>query len=359
MQRITNERLERLKAALPADVDGMLVSCETNIRYLCGFDYTDGYAVVTRGKSYVLADFRYIEAAREESGEGWEVVLLTGNRQNLISSLFDENGAKRIAFEDTNVTVSSFEGMKKNYPSYEWVPAGNVIERLREYKDDSEIDTIIAAQRIAEQAFDHILGYINPDRTETDVALELEFYMRSHGASGSAFDVIAASGSASSRPHAVPRKCRLEKGFITMDFGAVINGYRSDMTRTVCLGKADDEMKRMYSTCLEAQLAALEIMNEGVKLAECDKVARDIIDNAGYKGCFGHSLGHGVGLYIHEAPGVHGGAGEKLLTRGHVVTCEPGIYVEGKYGVRIEDMVVCSSRGAENITKAPKQLIEL
>ena len=180
--------------------------------------------------------------------------------------------------------------------------------------------------------------------------------MRSHGAEGSAFDVIAISGSNSSRPHGVPRECRLEKGFITMDYGAVYNGYLSDMTRTVCLGKADDEMKKVYSTVLEAQKIALEKMQMGADLGVCNAEIHEYIDNAGYKGCFGHSLGHGVGMYIHEAPGYSKGT---PIVTGHVLTCEPGIYIEGRYGVRIEDMVIGRADRTEDITRCEKKLIEL
>ncbi|MBR2986659.1 MAG: M24 family metallopeptidase, partial [Clostridia bacterium] len=197
-----------------------------------------------------------------------------------------------------------------------------------------------------------------PDKTEIDVALELEFYMRSHGAEDKSFDTIAVSGSASSLPHGVPRNVKLEKGFFTMDFGALYEGYCSDMTRTVVLGKADDEMKKIYNTVLTAQLAAIEKLAVGVTGKETDKVARDIIYGAGYEGCFGHGLGHGVGMDIHEAPS-NSAAGIKPFEIGHVITVEPGIYIEGKYGVRIEDMVVFRDGSVEDITKCPKNLIEL
>ena len=238
------------------------------------------------------------------------------------------------------------------------IPSGGVIEKLRICKDIDEINTIIAAQRIAEAAFDHILGYINPERTELDIALELEFFMRSHGAKSTSFDTIAVSGSASSRPHGVPRPVKIEKGFLTMDFGALYKGYCSDMTRTVCIGDPTDEMRRVYDTVLSAQLNALDAYAVGKTGHELDAVARKIIYNAGYEGCFGHGLGHGVGMDIHEAPRVR----ENHFTPmevGHVVTCEPGIYLEGKYGVRIEDMVVFTESGAVNITHSPKDLIIL
>ena len=202
---------------------------------------------------------------------------------------------------------------------------------------------------------------ITPDRTEIEVALELEFFMRAHGSEGTAFETIAVSGTNSSRPHGTPRDVKLEKGFFTMDFGARVDGYCSDMTRTVVIGKADEEMKRLYNTVLLAQTSAIDALRAGMKCFDADKVARDIIENAGYKGCFGHSLGHGVGLFIHETPRLSPASAEsELLLPGHVVTVEPGIYIEGKYGCRIEDMVTVLADGTiHDFTQSPKELIEL
>lgn len=352
-------RKDKLIGAMPESMDGILVTSELNIRWLCGFPYTDGYILVTRHKSYVITDFRYIEAAKAQVGPGFEIVMMQGSTAALITSLLEENGVKTLGFEDEEMSCAVFSRMQKNYPGVEFAPIGSLIADQREYKDESELADITAAQRIAEAAFDHILGYITPERTEQEVALELEYFMRQKGASGTSFETIAVSGSASSRPHGVPRDCKLEKGFLTMDFGALYNGYCSDMTRTVCIGRADDEMKRLYQTVLNAQLAAIDFIAPGVKCADCDKVARDIIDGAGYKGCFGHSLGHGVGMFIHESPRLSSGAGDKVLGKGHVVTVEPGIYLEGKYGVRIEDMMYIGDTDATLITNCPKQLIEL
>ena len=198
--------------------------------------------------------------------------------------------------------------------------------------------------------------------TEIEVALELEFFMRRQGANGLAFDTIAVSGSASSLPHGVPRACKLEKGFLTMDFGARVGGYCSDMTRTIVIGKADAEIKKLYHTVLSAQLAALDAAKEGASCAGLDKIARDIIDaNDCYKGAFGHSLGHGVGLLVHENPRLSPKASkDDRLQRGNVVTFEPGIYLESKYGCRIEDMVAIRPDGTvHNFTRSTKELIEL
>ena len=352
-------RIEKLRAALPAGSDGILVTDEINQRYLTDFAYTDGYVLVTKTAALLLCDFRYIEAAKAKAAEGIEVRMFEGARSEWMPRIMDEFEVRTIAYEDETLPCAALEGLKNTLPGREFIPAGTLLSDLREFKDEGEIEKLIAAQRVAEKALEHILTYINPDRTEIDVALELEFFMRAHGAQSTSFSTIAVSGSASSLPHGEPRPVKLEKGFLTMDFGALKDGYCSDMTRTVVIGKADEEMKRIYNTVLTAQTEAFNALHEGILGCEADKVARDIIYDAGYTGCFGHGLGHGVGMYIHEEPRLSM-AGKKALRRGHVVTDEPGIYIEGKYGCRIEDMIVFHNDGRiEDITLAPHELIEL
>ncbi len=352
-------RLEKLRAALPKDCDGIIVTDEINQRYLTGFAYTDGYVIVTRTAALLMCDFRYIEAAKAKADPAFEVRMFEGRRSEWMPRLADEFEIKAVAYEDETLSCAGLEGLKTTLPGREFVPAGPLLSDLREFKDEGEIEKIIAAQRVAEAALEHIMGYINPDRTEIDVALELEFFMRSHGAQTTSFSTIAVSGSASSLPHGEPRPVKLEKGFLTMDFGALKDGYCSDMTRNVVIGKADAEMRRIYDTVLTAQTEAFRAIREGALGREIDKVARDIIYGAGYEGCFGHGLGHGVGMYIHEEPRLSP-MGNKALRRGHVVTDEPGIYIEGKYGCRIEDMIVIHEDGrVEDVTLAPHELIEL
>ncbi len=352
-----NMHLQKTVNALPEGMDALLISNCRNQRWITGFNFEDGYVLVTRKNSYLLTDSRYIEAAEKEA-QGVTVLQMTGKRSDMFKGLLEENGVKTVGFEDTWTSVATYENLKKTFSGFEVIPAGRLLENLRELKDEHEIDMIISAQRIAEKAFEHILGFINPDRTEQEVALELEFFMRSLGAESTSFPTIAVSGSASALPHGVPRPVKLEKGFFTMDYGALYNGYCSDMTRTVVIGKADDDMKLLYNTVLTAQTAAEEAIAEGVTGAQLDKIARDIIDSTKFKGCFGHSLGHGVGMYIHEAPGVSGGNTQKMQ-KGHVITIEPGIYVKGQYGCRIEDMAAFREGGPEILTKCPKHLIEL
>lgn len=348
---------EKLIASFPEDIDAIVVTHAKNQRYLTGFDFSDGYVIVTRERCACFTDFRYIEAAKAQVDPEYEVIMFSrGKLSELMTSFLRKNHATKIGFESATLPYDSLSMLSRLLPGYKLVSVGGLIEKLRIFKAPDEVEKIIKAQRIAEKAFDHILGYITPDVTEIDVALELEFFMRKNGADGIAFQTIAVSGSASSMPHGVPRNVKLEKGFLTMDYGASVDGYCSDMTRTIVLGKADSEMKKLYSTVLYAQTQALSIYRAGIFGSDADKVARDIISSASYEGCFGHSLGHGLGMDIHEAPRV---AGSDILAVGHVVTCEPGIYLEGKYGCRIEDMVYISENGPVNLTNCPKELIEI
>lgn len=357
-------RIKKFCAALEeSGSDGAIISSGLNQRYLSGFDYTDGYIFATPSKAYLLADFRYIEAARREvSSEDFEIIMPEGSMLIELASLIEENSAGTVLIEESALSCASFSRFSEAFGKVKLAGgASGIIDRMRETKDDDELVLIGEAQKITDAAFSHILDVMTPDMTEIDVALELEFFMRRNGAEGVAFDTIAVSGSASSMPHGVPRNVKLQRGFLTMDFGAKHKGYCSDMTRTVVIGKADADMKKLYNTVLEAQLAALDYLAEGVECRLADKRARDIINSAGYEGCFGHSLGHGVGMYIHEAPRLAQSAPSgKRLCRGNVVTVEPGIYLSGKYGCRIEDMVAVDNQGKiKNFTKSKKELIEL
>lgn len=349
-------RLEKLLGILPDGIDALLVTNPKNQRYLTGFDFQDGLVLVTRKKSYVVTDFRYIEAAKKEVRPEFSIVVFTDDRTSLLMSLLDGQGS--VGYEDASLTVEELANYRAILPECKLSGVGRLIESLRITKDNDEIEAMIRAQRIAEKAFEHILSFITPDRTEKEVALELEFTMRRLGASSTSFNTIAVSGKKSSLPHGVPEDIKLSKGFFTLDFGAVVDGYCSDMTRTIVLGKATPDMKHVYETVLAAQTAALEAFDFGKTGYEIDKVARDLIYANGYEGCFGHGLGHGVGMDIHEAPRVRYDC-HTLLAQGHVVTCEPGIYIEGKYGCRIEDMVYISENGPTNLTNCPKELIEI
>lgn len=354
------ERIKRFRARLlEAGVQSAIITSEVAQSYLTGFDFSDGYVVVTEGKCYLVTDFRYVEAAKDEVFDGVEVVLAKKGTFSTATDIILSENCKKLAFEEKNVSFSEYERLKKVLSEVELIPlASETLSSLMAIKDEDEILKIAEAQEITDRAFTHILSVIDRNMTEIDVALELEYFMKKEGADGLAFDIISVSGNASAMPHGVPRNKKLEAGFLTMDFGAKKGGYASDMTRTVVLGKADGEMRRLYDTVLLAQETALSILCAGVECSFADKTARDIIDKAGYEGLFGHSLGHGVGRYIHEAPSLSSRSNE-VLKAGNIVTVEPGIYIEGKYGLRIEDMVEITENGIRNFTKSPKELIEL
>ena len=344
--------------------DAAIISCEISQRYLSGFAYSDGYLLVTKEKNYLITDFRYEEAAKKEADPAFEIVCPPTGAPLAMAGYLADEGAVNVAVEEKTLALATFDRLKSVMPDAKLTPgASEILDELRICKDADELDTIARAQKITDDAFAHILKVLTPNMTEVEVALELEFFMRRSGAEDISFETIAVSGSASSLPHGVPRRQKLERGFLTMDFGARVDGYCADMTRTVVLGRADEEMKKLYNTVLFAQLAALDAAKEGFSCRELDKIARDIIDNNGYKGRFGHSLGHGVGMYVHEAPNLSQSprtAPGTVLQRGNVVNFEPGIYISGKYGCRIEDMAAIDLDGSlRNFTASPKELIEL
>ena len=358
-------QLKRLQAKMrERGVEGILLSSTLNQRYITNFNYDDGYVVVFQNKAYVLTDFRFIEAANAQiNHEDFEILTPKGHLRH-VAALAQENGVKTVLVEESELSLeylSLFEKAAEGKVNYIG-GASSILTEMRMVKTADELAKMAEAQRITDAAFSHILEYIRPDMTEIDVALELEFFMRKNGAERTSFDTIAVSGTASSMPHGVPRNVKLEKGFLTMDFGCVYEGYCSDMTRTVCIGKADEKIKRVYYTVLKAQKDALDAAAAGERgCFRLDEIERDVIYGAGYEGRFGLSLGHGVGMFIHESPRLAPGvdSGVKLVT-GNVVTFEPGIYIPGTYGCRIEDMAAITDDGILNFTKSAKdELIEL
>ncbi len=352
-----------LEAMKDAGMEAAIVTSEINQRYLTGFAFTDGYVLVTPARSYLITDFRYVEAAHACPGaKGFEILTPKDGMLSEIAALLARAGVGSVAVEEATLSLADFDRIRDRLPGLTITQnASALIDGLRLLKDEGEIATMQRAQDLTDAAFTHILGWITPDKTEVEVALELEFFMRSHGAESVAFDTIAVSGTASSMPHGVPRPVKLEKGFLTMDYGARVDGYCSDMTRTIVIGKADEDMRRLYTTVLRAQTEALAACREGAGCRALDRIARDIIEDAGYHGAFGHSLGHGAGMYIHESPRLSPAAPEdSVLARGHVVTFEPGIYLAGKYGCRIEDMVAVLPDGTvHDFAHSPKELIEI
>ncbi len=352
-------RYQTLLSRIPEEIDAVIVSSPKNAHYLSGFAFHDGYLLLTRKAAVLLTDSRYLESAEKEANAEFVVTTMKDGLALTCKPYLDEVGAKTIGYEEFFLTVHDLDVLKKRFADYTLAPIGTVIEDLRVFKDEEELSKIVSAQRIAEGALAHLLTMMTPNMTEIEVAAELEYAMRKGGAQGTSFDTIAVSGSMSAVPHGVPRNVKLEKGFLTMDFGAMYDGYCSDMTRTVCLGKADAEMKKVYETVLCAQKAAIEAATLGCDLGGLDEIARSIIAGAGYGEYFGHGLGHGVGMFIHERPSVSRAGKGTPFTAGHVITIEPGIYLPGRWGVRIEDMMVGHADSTEDITRAPKELIEL
>ncbi|MBR2453430.1 MAG: aminopeptidase P family protein [Clostridia bacterium] len=351
------KRLTKLRAAMAeAECEAILITEPMNQTWLCGFEYHDGYMLVTHKNAYIITDSRYTEAARANTSDSFTVTV-SATPATVEKLLCDEGVKGALFFEDRYLSYASAKRLEDGV-NRRIIASGGMLDSLREFKDESEFAAIRKAQELTDMAFEHILEVLDPEMTETDVAVELEFFLRKHGASGKSFDFITVSGEASSLPHGEPKDRKLRRGFLTMDFGCIYNGYCSDMTRTVCLGKADDEMKKLYNTVLEAQTAALDAITDGMLCRDVDRIAREIIEKE-YAGKFGHGLGHGVGKFIHEAPRLSPMAGDTVLCPGHVVTVEPGIYLEGKYGCRIEDMVFITPGGKECITHSKKELIEL
>lgn len=338
-------------------IDAFLCYDELNQKYLSGFAFTDGALLITPSRTVMITDFRYLEHAQKEAYSCFEVVT-PRDRTAFITDALCSEGARTVGLEGGFLPFATLQLLKERYPDFTFVDIGNTVEVLRQIKTEEEISFMQRAQDITDLAFSHILKVLTPNMTEIDVAAELEYVMRKNGASGLAFDTIAVSGDASALPHGTPRNVKLKNGFLTMDFGAKFNGYCSDMTRTVVIGRATSEIKSVYNTVLSAQLAALDFLHAGADCAEADKVARDIIDKD-YKGTFGHSLGHAVGLFIHESPSLSAKSAGRALRVGEVVTVEPGIYLSGKYGCRIEDMVAIREDGVYNFTHSPKDLIEI
>ena len=355
-----NQRVEMLRRMMAEkSIDAALVTGLYNVRYFTGFTGDESMALIDKDHCVFLTDFRYTEQAERECLGFTVIEPEAAVPFATVDKLCEEWGVIRLWVEEEDISWERYAKMHTAMDGIDIVPNEGAIKSIREVKEAGEIDAIRKAQEIAELGFDYMLDFIEPGMTEREVALELEFFTRREGSEGMAFPSIIAAGPHGAMPHAQLSDQVIGDGdMIVMDFGCVWQGYHSDMTRTVAMGKATDEMKTVYDIVRKAQQAALEGLRDGVGEVEGDKIARDIIGNAGYGKQFGHGLGHGVGLEIHEEPRLSPLA-KGTLTEGMVVTVEPGIYLPGKFGVRIEDFVVIKQDGVENLTKAPKELIEL
>jgi len=354
------EKLQQMITSGDAEA-AALVHFENSRRYFTHFPSSDGVLFVTAGAVYLLVDFRYGEAAQKRA-KNCEVICFS-ILNNSLKELAAKHGVKRVYLEQEHLTVSQAKRFEKVFAeiSVETVldeTLDKAVRSLRMLKSPQEVAKLEASQQITDAAFTYILPYIKEGVTERDIALEIEFFMRKQGAEAIAFELIVAAGRNGSMCHAVPSDYAVQRGdFITMDTGALLDGYHSDMTRTVALHSVSDEQRIVYEKVLEAHLKVIDTVKPGIPCSQIDKVARDIIESE-YPGAFGHGLGHGVGFEIHEEPRFSK-FDDTPCAAGMVVTDEPGIYLPGKFGVRIEDMLLITETGCRTLTKSPKELMIL
>lgn len=352
-------RIDTYLSLLASDDDGLLLTGKINRRYCAGYDVDEGVAIITRKGCRYLTDSRYLEAAQQHL-EGFEICLVDRARPYLwwIKDTAAAFSLRRLGYEENVMRASAYLRYVQELP-VELYPAQAAMDGFRMAKSSAELEELAAAQRITDAAFSSLLPKIQPGLTERQLASELICCLYQNGAEGLSFPPIVVSGPNTSLPHGVPGVRQLQKGdFVTMDFGVIFGGYCSDMTRTVALGSATAEMRRVYDTVLAAQLAGIEASRAGVRGCDVDAAARRVIEEAGYGDCFGHSYGHGVGLEIHEAPNCSPG-NQEPIPAGAVCSAEPGIYLPGKFGVRIEDVVVFQPDGCRILTESPKNLLIL
>lgn len=354
------KRIDKLTSMLNEhQVDVAIISEKNNIRYYSGFTSEDAVLLIHRSACYLITDFRYIEQAHMQCRD-FNVVDAPGIKTGpFIKETCMTLNAKRIWFDSDAISFRTYTSYKEALHPLELIPDRGIPSRLRLWKTEDEINHIRNAASLADKGFLHILGYIRPGVSEREIALELEFFLRRNGSDGLAFPIIVASGKNGSLPHAEPTDKKIAEGeLITLDFGCRISGYCSDMTRTVALGEPDKEMREIYEITLKSQQLALEVIGPGLTGIEVDNQAREYITAKGYGQYFGHGLGHGVGLNVHEAPRLSIN-GENVLEPGMVVSVEPGIYLPGRGGVRIEDLVVITEDGYDNLVSSRKDLIVL
>ncbi|MDR2600522.1 MAG: Xaa-Pro peptidase family protein [Oscillospiraceae bacterium] len=350
--------IQKIKQSLPEyNCDAMLIYDMINRSYATGFNSSAGFVLVTENNAWSIVDSRYYEAAKNTITDA-NVVLVEKNEKfyDTLDRVIKEANVKAIGFEADKVTFSVYSELCKRFPDVEFVDAQKLIASLRNIKSRVDVDNMIKAQRLAEKVFDEILPLISTDLTEKDLAAEIIYRSLKNGADDRAFDPIVVSGANSSRPHGVPSNDKITKGFLTIDFGVRLNGWCSDTTRTLCIGRPSEEMVNIYNTVLKAQEAGIAAVCGGVSGVNVDAAARNVIEDAGYGEFFGHGFGHSIGMEVHESLSASP-LSKDILPAGAVISAEPGIYIPGKYGVRIEDILFITDNGCENITKLPKEMI--
>lgn len=354
------ERATNLLASMNlSEREGVLVYNPSNMFYLSGY-LGEGLVLITHQHRAIVTDFRYTEQAERESPD-YQVYMTEVGRSHeaIVGELCREAGIDTLYYEDDYVTVRTFENCRKHIPGVEWKSVGGAVEQLREVKDEQELSLIAQACKLTGDAFERLLPNIKEGVTEKELALMLDFDMLTHGSKGLAFSTIAAAGVNGSLPHAVPDDYKLRRGdMITFDFGARVGNYCADMTRTVALGEPSDEMRKVYQIVLDAQKMAQDAVAAGKCCRDIDAIARDYIYSKGYEGRFGHGLGHSLGIDIHETPRFNQTC-TGILKAGQVMTVEPGIYLPGVGGVRIENSVIVREDGCEALTLPTRELIIL
>lgn len=353
-------RIEKIRDMMEKkDLDGLLVEKSVNRFYLTGFTGTAGRVLFTPENNYFITDFRYTEQANSQT-EGYEIKEINRKVPEKIADILKEDKVEKLGFEAKEVSYHTYKDYKDKFgENVEMISTKDLVQKIRLVKEESEIEKIKKAIEITDKAFEHILDYIEVGKTEKEIALELEYFMKKQGGEKNAFDFIVASGKRSSMPHGVASDKKIEYGdFVTMDFGTFYQGYCSDMTRTIVVGEASEKQKDIYNKVLEAHNAVIEQIKPGMTGKEADAIARDIITDAGYEDNFGHGLGHGIGVEVHEGPRASY-TSDNEIKPGMLVTDEPGIYIADWGGVRIEDDLLITDDGCKPLNNSPKELIVL
>lgn len=349
-------RVNTLRELLKANgLDAAFITGLTGIRYYSGFTSEDAYLIVTAKKAYLLTDFRYTIQAKEQSPDFELVEVGRGALMSTIREILSGEDVSTVGFDEQFMTVADYNKYLELGVTFK--PFSETMHSPRLYKSEEEAECLAKAQQLADRAFTELLKRISSGMTEKEVAAELDYIGAKLGSEGPSFETIVGSGPNGAMCHAVPGERRLTRGdLVVVDFGCMYNGYHSDMTRTFAVGEADDLSRHVYDVVLKAQLAALDALRDGVAGSELHNIALRVIDEAGYGKCFGHGLGHGFGLRIHEAPSASP-LSKDILKAGMTITVEPGIYIEGKCGVRIEDCCLVTEEGYRNFVSAPKELL--
>ena len=346
------EQFDRLR------IDAFLVTFQPHFQYLTGFSGSSGLGLVTKHSAYFITDGRYAEQVRNQA-KGWHIFITPESLFGELQKLKLLRPGWRIGIDGNTIVLSQYKQLKKLFPAVRFLPKVDVVEQLAAVKDAGEIKNIAKAVAITDRVFSDILGVVKPGVAELDIAAEISYLHRKYGAEGDGFEPIVVSGERSSLPHGKPSTKKIRLGdLVTLDFGCMVEGYHSDLTRTIAIGNLSPERTRIYNIVLAAQLKSIEAARDGMKSHELDAVARNYIKSQGFEKFFRHSLGHGIGLQIHESPRISAQS-KSVLSAGNAVTIEPGIYVPKLGGVRIEDDVIITRGGCKVLSRSPKELIVL